>query len=85
MFGMGKSALYDTLTVANAQILLGRHQNEMLNDLPPPGIVIFNNVKSDEVETAMQQFEYERVKDGQSVYRAPLQLTSKDLIAPATV
>lgn len=85
MYGMGKSALYDTLTVANAQILLGRHQNEMLSDLPPPGIVIFNNVKADEIETAMKQFEYERVRDGENVYRAPLSLSSKDPAQPATV
>lgn len=85
MFGVGKSALYDAITISNAQILLGRHQNEMLNDLPPPGIVIFNNVKADEVETAMRQFEYERIRDGQSVYRAPLSLSSKDPSQPATV
>lgn len=85
MMGMGKSALYDALTVANAQVLLGKHQNEMLSDLPPPGIVIFNNVKPDEVETAMEQFEYERVRDGARVYRAPLSLESKDPSQPATV
>jgi hypothetical protein len=85
LFGMGKSALYDAMTVANAQILLGRHQNELLNDLPPPGIVIFNNVKPDEVETAMQQFELARRRDGQNVYRAPLALSSKDPNNPATV
>lgn len=85
MFNVGKSALYDSITISNAQILLGRHQNEMLNDLPPPGIVIFNNVKADEVETAMKQFEYERIRDGQSVYRAPLSLSSKDPSQPATV
>lgn len=85
MFGMGKSSLYDALTVANSQVLLGRHQNEQLNDLPPPGIVIFNNVKPDEVETAMRQFDYERIRDGQNVYRAPLQLSSKDPSQPATV
>lgn len=85
MFNVGKSALYDSITISNAQILLGRHQNEMLNDLPPPGIVIFNNVKADEVETAMRQFEYERIRDGQSVYRAPLSLSSKDPSQPATV
>ena len=84
-YGMGKSALYDAMTVANAQMMLGRHQNELLNDLPPPGIVIFNNVKSDEVTTAMKQFEYERVRDGQNIYRAPLQLSSKDPSNPATV
>ncbi len=85
MYGMGKSALYDALTVSNAQIMLGRHQNELLNDMPPPGIVIFNNVKADEVETAMRQFEYERVRDGQNIYRAPLSLSSKDPSQPASV
>lgn len=85
MFGMGKSALYDAMSVVNSQILLGKHQNELLNDLPPPGIVIFNNVRPDEVTTAMSQFEYERVRDGQSTYRAPLQLNSKDPKEPATV
>jgi hypothetical protein len=84
-YGMGKSALYDSLSVANSEILLGRHQNELLNDLPPPGIVIFNNVKADEVQDAMKQFEYERVRDGQSVYRAPLSMSSKDPAQPATV
>jgi hypothetical protein len=85
MFNMGKSALYDSLTVANSEILLGKHENELLNDMPPPGIVIFNNVKADEVQTAMQQFQYEAVRDGQNVYRAPLQLSSKDPTQPASV
>lgn len=85
MYGMGKSSLYDAMTVANAQILLGRHQTELLSDLPPPGIVIFNNVKPEEVETAMKQFEYERMRDGQSMYRAPLQMSSLDASIPATV
>lgn len=85
MYGMGKSSLYDALTVVNAQILLGRHQNEMLDDLPPTGIIIFNNVKADEVKAAMEQFQLERINDGQRVYRAPLQLSSKDPNLPATV
>lgn len=85
MYGMGKSALYDAITVANSQVLLGKHQNELLSDLPPSGVVIFNNVKSEEVATAMNQFDYERVRDGQNVYRAPLQLSSKDPSQPATV
>jgi hypothetical protein len=84
-WGMGKSALYDSITVANAEVLLGRHENELLNDMPPPGIVIFNNVKAEEVQTAMQQFQYERIRDGQNVYKAPLSLSSKDPSQPATV
>lgn len=85
MYGMGKSALFDALTVANSQILLGRHQNELLSDLPPPGIVIFNNVKPDEVTDAMTQFEYERRRDGQTMYRAPLSMSSLDPSQPASV
>jgi len=85
LFGMGKSALYDAISVANAQILLGRYQNELLSDAPPPGIVIFNNVKPDEVDTAMKQFEYDRIRDGQNTYRAPLRMSSLNPAEPATV
>lgn len=85
MYGMGKSCLYDAISVANAQVLLGRHQNELLSDLPPPGIVIFSNVKPDQITQAMQQFEYERRRDGQNVYRAPVRLDSLNPEQPATV
>lgn len=85
LYGMGKASLYDAISVANAQILLGKHQNEMLSDLPPPGIVIFSNVKPDEVQIAMRQFEYERIRDGQNMYRAPLSLNSLNPEQPATV
>lgn len=85
LYGIGKSPLYDAISIVNAQILLSRHQNEMLNDLPPPGLVIFNNIRPDQVEQAMRQFEYERVRDGQNMYRAPLSLNSLNPEQPATV
>lgn len=85
LFGIGKSPLYDAISVVNAQILLGRHQNELLNDLPPPGLVIFNNIRPDQVEQAMRQFEYERIRDGQNMYRAPLSLNSLNPEQPASV
>ena len=70
----GKSPLYNILSQSHAQILLGRHQNELLSDLPPPGLVIFNNVKPENVEQAMKTFEAERRSDGQKVFRAPLKI-----------
>jgi hypothetical protein len=70
----GKSPLYNVLSQSNAQILLGRHQNEMLSDLPPPGLVIFNNVKPENVEQVVKTFEAERRSDGQQVFRAPLKI-----------
>ncbi len=85
MFGMGKSALYDSIAVANAQTLIAKMQNELLNDMPPPGIVLFNNIRPDDVEDAMEQFKADQVRDGQNVWRAPLQLSSVDPNNPATV
>lgn len=85
MFGMGKSALYDSIAVANAQTLIAKMQNELLNDMPPPGIVLFNNIRPDDVEDAMKQFKYDQIRDGQNVWRAPLQLSSVDNQSPATV
>lgn len=85
MFGMGKSPLYNVLSTVNSQILLGRHQTELLSDLPPPGLIVFGNVKGEDVGSAMRQFEMERRRDGQSVYRAPMRLEGKDPTQPVTV
>lgn len=85
MYGMGKSSLYEAISVANAQVLLGRHQNELLSDLPPSGMVIFSNIKPDMVDDAMKQFEYERRRDGQTMYRAPIRIDSLNPEQPATV
>lgn len=83
LYGIGKSPLYDAMTTVNAQILLGRHQNELLSDLPPPGLVLFENIRGEDVGKAMQMFEAQRRMDGESVYRAPLQLEGKDPEKPA--
>lgn len=81
----GKSPLYNILSQSHAQILLGRHQNELLSDLPPPGLVIFNNVKADNVEQAMKTFEAERRSDGQQVFRAPLKMEGLKPNEPVSV
>lgn len=81
----GKSPLYNILSQSNAQILLGRHQNELLSDLPPPGIVIFNNIKGENVEQAMRTFEAERRSDGQKVVRAPLRMEGLKPDQPVSV
>lgn len=81
----GKSPLYNILSQSHAQILLGRHQNEMLSDLPPPGLVIFNNVKPENVEQAMKTFEAERRSDDQKVFRAPLRIEGIKSNEPVSV
>lgn len=81
----GKSPLYNILSQSHAQILLGRHQNELLSDLPPPGLVIFNNVKPENVEDAMKTFEAERRSDNQQVFRAPLRMEGVKPNEPVSV
>lgn len=85
MFGMGRSPLYAALSSVNAQIMLGKHQNEMLSDLPPAGLIIFTNVKTEDVQNAMVMFEAQRRKEGQQVYRAPMQIEGLDPAQPVTV
>lgn len=85
LYGMGKSVLYDAMTVANAQINLGKAQNESLSDMPPAGIVVFNNVKGENVAEVMAQFEADRNRDGAHIYRAPLDIEGKDPAQPVTV
>lgn len=82
-WGIGKSPLYDAMTTVNAQILLGRHQNELLSDLPPPGIILFENIRGEDVQAAMRMFEQQKRRDGEAVYSAPLQLEGKNPEAPA--
>ncbi len=85
MFGMGRSPLYSTLSSVNAQIMLGKHQNEMLSDMPPAGLIIFTNVRTEDVRSAMAMFEQQRKRDGQQVYRAPMQIEGLDPAQPVTV
>lgn len=81
----GKAPLYNILSQSHAQILLGRHQNELLSDLPPPGLVIFNNVKPENVADAMKTFEAERRSDDQQVFRAPLKMEGVKPNEPVSV
>lgn len=84
-YGMGASALYRALSIANAQILLGKHQNEMLNDLPPPGLVVFSNVKPNDATAWMNQYSADRVRDAEYNYAPIMQISSSDPEKPAKV
>lgn len=85
MYGMGRSKLYNAMTVANMQILLGRYNNELMNDAPPPGLVIFNNINPDQIDNLMTQYEADRRREGQVSYRQIIDLRGLDPDKPATV
>lgn len=83
--GMGFCALSRMLSVANAQILLGRHQNELLSDMPPPGIVITNNINEGQLTAALKQYEHDRIADAQWTYRPLAHVGNIDKTAPASM
>jgi len=85
LYGMGRSSLYSALSQVNSQILLGKHQNELLSDMPPPGLIVFQNIKGEDIDLAMSMFEAERRRDGESVYRAPMRIEGLRPDQPVTV
>lgn len=68
-YNNGICALRRMISIANAQILLGKHQNESLSDMPPTGLMLLGNVKPGEWQQVMYQYEAGRKRDGAQVYR----------------
>lgn len=75
MRGMGFSALSRALAVVQAQQLMSTYNVESLDDLPPKGIVTITGVGDTQFKQAIQQYEADRMMDGQRVFRNLLQLT----------
>jgi len=73
-FGRGLSSLERSIAVSNAQILLGRHQNELLNNQPPTGMVTISGIAPTQYDDAKQQFEYDRIADGNNLFRGLMEL-----------
>lgn len=74
----GLCALSRMISPANVQILMGRHQNEKLSDLPMPGIVTVAGMSPQQFQLALREYEADRQKDGQSIFRKIMRLTGAD-------
>jgi hypothetical protein len=68
-YNNGLCALSRMIAIVNAQILLSKHQNESLSDMPPTGLMTLSNAAPGDWEQMMQQYEAGRSRDGQQVYR----------------
>lgn len=77
-YGTGMSALSRYLSDANVDILLGRHDNEMLSDLPPAGLLAVSGMVDQQWSDAVSMFENNRRADGQSVFRSTMVLHAID-------
>lgn len=84
-YGTGISALSRYLSEANVDILLGRHDNEMLSDLPPAGLLAVSGMTEKQWSDAAGTYEANRRADGQSVFRGTMVLHAIDPTNPLKV
>lgn len=77
-YGTGLCALSRYLSEANVDILLGRHDNEMLNDLPPAGLLTVTGVQEGQWMDILGKFETDRRADGQNIFRNTMVMFSVD-------
>lgn len=84
-YGTGISALSRYLSDANVDILLGRHDNEMLSDLPPAGILAVSGMTKQQWSDATTLFENDRRADGQSVFRGTMVVHAIDPTNPLKI
>jgi hypothetical protein len=69
-YGRGFSALSKYFWHCYRQILMGRYSIEKLSDLPQGGVILVNNIANFDI--MQRQYEADRQRDGQGVYRAPM-------------
>jgi hypothetical protein len=84
-YGTGFSALSRYISEASVDILLGRHDNEMLNDLPPAGMLVVSGLTSKQWTDASRAYEADRNADGASVFRGTMVVYGSDPALPIKV
>lgn len=61
--GYGDCALSRCVAPVNREILIGRYIEQFLDDKPPPGVVVFGNIKEDGIAVAMDRMNNESSRD----------------------
>lgn len=83
-FGRGLSALSRYFSIAWMQILMSRYNVEKLSDLPPAGIAFLNNIKGN-FDDVLAQYEAQRRRDGQGVWRNVMRFDNYDPNTKASI
>lgn len=85
VLGYGTCGFYRILSVANAQILMGKHQNEKLSDLPPAGLLKLGNVKPGYWQTIKDRYHADSNKSGSQVWNNIIEIESLDPTNPIDI
>lgn len=81
-YGTGFCALSRYISEASVDILLGRHDNEMLNDLPPAGLLAVSGMTKQQWDDSARGYESDRRADGESVFRGTMVIHAIDPAVP---
>lgn len=84
-YSNGFCALSRYVSQASVDIMLGRHDNEMLSDLPPAGILSTSGLTSTQWGNIQSIYEKNREADGQSIFRNTMVVNSIDPALPIKI
>lgn len=77
-YGTGLCALSRYISDAHVDILLGQYDNELLSDLPMPGLLAISGIGEQQFNDAMRSYETNRRADGQHTFRQTAVIHSLD-------
>jgi hypothetical protein len=77
-YGTGLCALSRYISDAHVDILLGRYDNELLSDLPMPGLLAISGIGEQQFNDTMRSYEANRHADGQHTFRQTAVIHSLD-------
>lgn len=77
-YGTGLCALSRYISDAEVDIKLGRYDNELLSDLPMPGLLAISGIGEQQFNDAMRSYEMNRNADGQHTFRQTAVIHSLD-------
>ena len=73
-FGRGLSSFERSIAISNAQILLSRHQQELLNNQPPTGIMSVSGIHPQQYDDAKRIFQANMNRDGNALWPGIMEL-----------
>lgn len=77
-YGLGLCALSRSIAIAQQQILMTQYNVQKLDDLPPAGLMLLNNIGKGEWDDARKLYQADRQRDGGTIWANTMVLRGTD-------
>lgn len=81
VWGRGLSIFERAIAVSNKQVLLSRHETELLNSQPPTGFITISGARQDQIDQLEKGHAMDEAAHGNALFRRAIRLTS---LSPGT-